>query len=140
MSYKKDEIVEAINAAYVAALDEYNVANNNEGDVLSKNTRHTKMCTMRKEIRRLIVINALVKCVSSSTIDNLMSDKMFRESLSSIMNPATNNGRIVVNEGDTLLGIIMANPDAKDIVNRATKAADKAGLKLGSDNNTFVKA
>lgn len=110
-------------------------------DTIAKNTKHTKSYNLRKEIKRLTVIHGFTSITTKEVLDSLMKrDKNFEESFLSILNPEDGGSRIVVKEGDTLLGIIQANPDAKDVVNRAVKAAEKLKLKLGPDHNTFVRA
>jgi hypothetical protein len=109
-------------------------------DSISKNTKHTKSYNLRREIKRLEVITGLVAITTKESLDALMKkDKNFATSFLSIINPEDGGSRIVVKKGDTLLGIIQANPEAKDVVNRAMNYAKKNGLKLGSDGNTFVQ-
>lgn len=121
-----------------SAKAEYRVTINS--DTISKNTKHTKSYNLRKEIKRLTVIEGFLRVTDMVVLSNLMKDKNFKESLSSILNPEEGGARIIVKEGDTLLKIIQANPGAKDVVNRAHKYAIKNNLKLADDGNTFVKA
>lgn len=110
-------------------------------DSISKNTKHTKSYNLRKEIKRLTVIQGLTTLISTEALEGLMKkDKNFKESFLSILNPEEGGSRIIVKEGDTILGLLQANSGAKDVYNRALNYAEKNGLKLGEDKNTFIRA
>lgn len=109
-------------------------------DSLAENTRHTKAYNMRREIKRLTVISKLIAATPEEKLNALLKDKTFQEPLLSIINPESGGTKIVVKEGDSFMDLVFnVYKDAKDVVARINKAADKAGLKLDSTTNKFVR-
>lgn len=108
---------------------------------ISKNTKHTKTYNLRKEQKRLYVIHALISKLPEEALAGLQAkDKVFNESLGSILNPETGGSTIHVEEGKTLLALLQEYKDARDAYARIMKAAEKSGLKLDKDGITFVRA
>lgn len=126
-----NEVLSAVKADYTRTLGD---------ESISKNTKHTKCYNLRKEIKRLTVIESLLGVITKEAIEALMKNKNFKESLTSIMNPEEGGTKITVNVGDTILKILQENAGAKDVYNRAIKYATANGMKLDKDGNTFVRA
>lgn len=109
-----------------------------DGKVLSENTIHTKTYNINREIKFFAVIATLLGTIPEATVKGLVNhDKVFGESLLSLINPSSGGTRIEIKEGDNLFTLVKTYPNAT--VTKLTERALKVGLKLDSNGIKFIK-
>ena len=95
---------------------------------LSKNTKQVQGSAQTRKIHLFVIMESILNYTSDEIILTDDEGEWFDSLVS--LDTERNTCLIKVKKGDSLMGLIAANPEVKDIVNKVKKACDKAGLTL----------
>lgn len=95
---------------------------------LSKNTKQVQGSAQTRKMHLFVIMESILNYTSDEIILTDDEGEWFDSLVS--LDTERNTCLIKVKKGDSLMGLIAANPEVKDIVNKVKKACDKAGLTL----------
>lgn len=123
----KSSIMREMVALKVSELENKidSIKNNPE---LSKNTKQVQGSAQTRKMHLFIIMESILNYASDEIILTEDEGEWFDSLVS--LDTERNTCLIKVKKGDSLMGLIAANPEVKDIVNKVKKACDKAGLTL----------
>ena len=114
------------------------IAETKTSDVISKNTRSTKLYALGRDRRVLHLIRTLMEANPDIKLDTADSDTFVL--ITTLAAERTVQSSVVVNEGDLILDLLQKYADKKDIATKLNKACEKAGLKMDYAAGKVVKA
>lgn len=114
------------------------IAETKTSDIISKNTRSTKLYALGRDRRVLHLIRTLMEANPDIKLDAADSDTFVL--ITTLAAERTVQSSVVVNEGDLILDLLQKYADKKDIATKLNKACEKAGLKLDYAAGKVVKA
>jgi hypothetical protein len=103
---------------------------------LSKNTKHTKAHSIRRDLKFVRMILKLSAGLTADTANAILNDKVFKEDFGSIINPGTHT-KIIIEAGDSAIKLSQKYPNQS--FNALLDKAAKAGLKFDASTMTFVR-
>ena len=123
----KSSIMREMVALQVSELENKidSIKNNPE---LSKNTKQVQGSAQTRKMHLFVIMESILNYASDEIILTEDEGEWFDSLVS--LDTERNTCLIKVKKGDSLMGLIAANPEVKDIVNKVKKACDKAGLTL----------
>lgn len=123
----KSSIMREMVALKVSELENKidSIKNNPE---LSKNTKQVQGSAQTRKMHLFVIMESILNYASDEIILTEDEGEWFDSLVS--LDTERNTCLIKVKKGDSLMGLIAANPEVKDIVNKVKKACDKAGLTL----------
>ena len=123
----KSSIMREMVALKVSELENKidSIKNNPE---LSKNTKQVQGSAQTSKMHLFVIMESILNYASDEIILTEDEGEWFDSLVS--LDTERNTCLIKVKKGDSLMGLIAANPEVKDIVNKVKKACDKAGLTL----------
>lgn len=123
----KSSIMREMVALKVSELENKidSIKNNPE---LSKNTKQVQGSAQTRKMHLFAIMESILNYASDEIILTEDEGEWFDSLVS--LDTERNTCLIKVKKGDSLMGLIAANPEVKDIVNKVKKACDKAGLTL----------
>lgn len=129
-----NDIVEQIHNKLDEILERYDAFKRGEninGEKVSPNTARTQLNILSRELKTLRLIRELIKS-DEEEITLEVANAEFLLNLISLT--GTRITTIVkVEEGDSLMDLMSRYPKVQNLLDKATKAANKAGLVLGAD-------
>ena len=114
------------------------IAATKTSDVISKNTRSTKLYALGRDRRVLHLIRTLVEANPDVKLDEADSNTFVL--ITTLATERTVSASVEVKEGDLILDLLQKYADKKDISSKLNKACEKAGLKLDYASGKVVKA
>lgn len=114
------------------------IAETKTSDIISKNTRSTKLYALGRDRRVLHLIRTLMEANPDIKLDAADSDTFVL--ITTLAAERTVQSSVVVNEGDLILDLLQKYADKKDIATKLNKACEKAGLKLDYATGKVVRA
>ena len=123
----KSSIMREMIALKVSELENKidSIKNNPE---LSKNIKQVQGSAQTRKMHLFAIMESILNYASDEIILTDDEGEWFDSLVS--LDTERNTCLIKVKKGDSLMGLIAANPEVKDIVNKVKKACDKAGLTL----------
>ena len=123
----KSSIMREMVALKVSEL-EHKIDSIKSNPELSKNTKQVQGSAQTRKMHLFAIMESILNYASDEIILTDDEGEWFDSLVS--LDTERNTCLIKVKKGDSLMGLIAANHEVKDVVNKIKKACDKAGLTL----------
>lgn len=128
------EVLDQVSSKVEEVMDRYDAFKRGEniaGEKVSPNTARTQLNLLSRELKTLRLIKELVS-LNATTFELDMANAEF---LHNLLTPTGSRitTTVKVEEGDSLMDIMTKYPKVQNLLDKATKAANAAGLVLGAD-------